>query len=133
MSCGKCDELSRRVEISSVGDLSSSNFAARGTAIPFLDGPRSKRGSGGCVVRLYDPRLVHLDADRGVVADLEATHDFRRIVTNQQPLIRVYREVTGRRETGVDVDEESLYGHPSLNTSRIRCVVGEVRATGSVR
>jgi len=69
---GEHKVLSRRVEISSVRDSSSSDITARrqrGTAVPLPDDTQNEGGSGGCVVRFYDPRFVLLHANRRIITN----------------------------------------------------------------
>jgi len=110
--------LSRIVEISGVVDRGSSYFTTRkqrGTAVTFLDDSQSGGGSDRHVVCLYDPRFVLLHANCGIVTD-PGYHS----VGIWQRLVRVHRETTGRRETGVESDEDRFDGHPSLITNQTR-------------
>ena len=103
--------LSRRVEISGIRDSSSSNTTTRrqrGTAVTFPGDPQNV-GTGGCVVRFYDPRFVPLHANCGIITD----PSFHPIAI-QPRLIRVCREATGRCETGVELDEDRLDCSPPL-------------------
>ena len=107
--------LSRRVEISGVlhlGPSDSTTWRERGVVL-FPDDSQSKGGSGGRVVRFYDPRFVLLHANSGV----ETEHDFPQ---TRQRLIQVCRETTRRRETGVESDDDRFDGHPFLVTSHVR-------------
>ena len=72
MNRGEHKALSRCVEISDIvysGPLDNTTWRERGTVVLFPDEPRSKGGSGGCVVRFYDPRFVLLHTNRGVVTE----------------------------------------------------------------
>ena len=77
--------------------------------------PQSGRGFNGCVVCFYDPRFVLLHANRGIVTDPGLLS-----VGIWQRLVRVYRETTGRCETGVESDEDRFNCCPSLTTNWIR-------------
>ena len=103
--------LFRRVEISSIRDSISSDVTVRrqrGTAVTFPGDPQNV-GSGRFVVCFYDPRFVPLYANCGIVTD----PGFHPILI-QPRLIRVYREATRRRETGVESDEDRFNCNPSM-------------------
>jgi len=117
MDRGECKALSRRIEISSVCNSSSSNITTwqqRGTAVPFPDDTQSEGRSGGCVVHFYDPGFVLLHANRGIVTNPKLPH------THQRHIL-VHREPTRRRQTSVELDENRLDGRPSLITSHVGC------------
>lgn len=110
--------LSSRVEISGIRDMGSSDIATRqqrATTVTFLDYAQGSGGPDGCVVCLYNPRFVFLDANGGIVTDPSS-----RSVFIWQRIVRVYGETTGRRETGIKSDENRFDSGPSLIINRTR-------------
>ena len=104
------------IEIPSVRDWESSDITARqqrSTAI--IDDPESGGRSDRCVVRFDDPRLVLLHANSGIVTD----PGFHPIGIWHRH-VRIYRETTGRRKTGIEPDEDRFDCRPSLIANRTR-------------
>ena len=108
--------LPRCIEISSVRDWASSGITTgqqRGAAV--IDDPESRGGSDRCVVCFDDPRLVPLHTNGGIV-----TNPSFHSVCIWHRHVRVYRETTGRCETGIEPDEDRFDRRPSLIVNRTR-------------
>ena len=91
-------------------------------AVTFLDNLQNGPGRepDGCVVCFDEPRFVPFHADSDIVTD----PGFPSVGIKLD--VRVYREATRRRETGVKSDEYCFDRRPSLITGLSRVAVEAV-------